>query len=104
MEIKSKDIQLVSPEKIKKITSIQTDQDFYVSDKGVVYNSKMEKICHRRGGYKKKYIRASLRVNKKPKDFFVHRLVLLEFVGNPAKGLQCSQKRIEQTRNCKNAK
>ncbi len=74
----------------KKVDSIKTDFDYYISKCGKVFNCKLRKLSNRMGGYKKQYCRTVFRCNGKNKDVYVHRLVLQEFYGPCPKGMECA--------------
>lgn len=78
---------------MEKWTPFKYNSNYKISNFGNVkrlkhrHHSKCNKLlAFRPGGYKKRYLRVSIMY----KDYYVHRLVLEHFSGNPPEGYQCA--------------
>lgn len=73
-----------------QIKSVSLDLKYYIDKNGNVYGPKKNKLKPRMGGYKKKYCRFGAKVNGKTKDFYIHRIMLQEFIGMPEQGMEAA--------------
>lgn len=72
-------------------------QGYFVDEKGNVFNSRGHKLSAWKGN--QGYMKVKLRINKKPTDFYVHRLVALAYIPNPLNLPQVKHKDQVKTHN-----